>query len=82
MGHIGRYEVGVGIYMYIHIHLFVCVYIYTIIYIYMYVCIYIVYIRGVPPALIQLKAAVGKTFFNVLCFWGPRNTGPNPDHPF
>ena len=24
----------------------------------------------------------GKDLFNVFCFWGPRNTGPNPDHPF
>ena len=27
-------------------------------------------------------AIVWVTLFNAFCFWGPKNTGPNPDHPF
>ena len=34
------------------------------------------------PPLIQDLAIVGKTLFNVFWFWGPKNTGPNPDYPF
>ena len=34
------------------------------------------------PPLIQGLAIVAKTRFNVFWFWGPKNTGPNPDHPF
>ena len=30
----------------------------------------------------QDLAIVGKVLFDVFCFWGPKNTGPNPDHPF
>ena len=33
------------------------------------------------PPLIQDMAIVWVTLFNLFCFWGPKNTGPNPDHP-
>ena len=36
----------------------------------------------VSPPFIQDLAIVGKTLFNAFRFWGPENTGPNPDHPF
>ena len=32
------------------------------------------------PPLIQDLVIAGKVLFNVLWFWGPKNTGPNPDH--
>ena len=34
------------------------------------------------PPLIQDMAIVWVTLLNVCCFWGPKNSGPNPDHPF
>ena len=34
------------------------------------------------PPLIQDMTNVWVTLFNVFWFWGLKNTGPNPDHPF
>ena len=34
------------------------------------------------PSLIQDLAIVARVLFNVFWFWGPKSTGPNPDHPF
>ena len=34
------------------------------------------------PPLIQDLAIVGKVLLNAFHFWGPKNSGPNPDYPF
>ena len=71
------------------IYIYVCVYIYTYVDIGLRGCGNVALTLVKRPSLMCCRRRLfrtwplfGVTLFNVFCFWGPKNTGANPDHSF